>query len=78
MLVIGGGIIGLSVAWAAARPHSVALLEQARIGHDRGSSSGDARMRVLAAYPDDSYMERGLAAGEDWLRRLRRTARGRW
>lgn len=66
VLVIGGGIVGLCVAWAAAPAHSVAVLEQARVGHDRGSSSGDARMRVLAAYPDDSYIERGLAAGDDW------------
>ncbi|HEU5416585.1 MAG TPA: FAD-dependent oxidoreductase [Streptosporangiaceae bacterium] len=66
VLVIGGGIVGLCVAWAAAPAHSVAVLERARIGHDSGSSSGDARLRVLAAYPDDSYIERGLAAGEDW------------
>lgn len=75
VLVIGGGIMGLSVARAAAPAHSVAVLEQARIGHDRGSSSGDARMRVLAAYPDDSYIERGLAAGEDWAAAARDCAR---
>ena len=67
VLVVGGGILGLCVAWAAAASHSVTLLERVRIGHDRGSSTGDARMRVLAAYPDDSYVERGIAAGEDWL-----------
>jgi sarcosine oxidase len=67
VLVVGGGILGLCVAWAAAASHAVTLLERARIGHDRGSSTGDARMRVLAAYPDDSYVERGIAAGEDWL-----------
>jgi FAD dependent oxidoreductase len=44
ILVIGGGIVGLSVAWAAATlSRSVAALEQARVGHDRGSSAGDAQ-----------------------------------
>lgn len=68
VLVIGGGIIGLCVAWAAAEggSRSVALLEQATIGHGGGSSTGDARMRVLAAYPDDTYVMRGLAAGAGW------------
>jgi sarcosine oxidase len=68
VLVVGGGIVGLCTAWAAASgSRSVALLERVKIGHTKGSSSGDARMRVLAAYPDDSYIVRGLAAGEDWL-----------
>lgn len=68
VLVIGGGIIGLCVAWAAAEgeSRSVAILERATIGHDGGSSTGDARMRVLAAYPDDTYALRGLAAGDNW------------
>jgi sarcosine oxidase len=68
LLIVGGGIVGLCVAWAAAEggARSVALLERATIGHDGGSSSGRARMRVLAAFPDDSYVGRGLVAGEDW------------
>lgn len=38
ILVIGGGI-GLSVAWAAAAlSRSVAAMEQVRVGHDRGQS----------------------------------------
>jgi len=70
VLVVGGGILGLCTAWAAAvtARRSVALLERVKIGHAMGSSTGDARMRVLAAYPDDSYVARGIAAGEDWLR----------
>jgi sarcosine oxidase len=67
VLVVGGGIVGLCVAWAAAAAGSVTLIERATIGHEAGSSNGDARMRVLAGYPDDSYLERGIAAGEDWL-----------
>lgn len=68
MLVVGGGILGLCVAWAAAEggSRSVALLEGSTIGNPQGSSTGDARMRVLAAYPDDGYVQRGLVAGEDW------------
>jgi sarcosine oxidase len=68
VLVVGGGILGLCAAWAAAAAtaRSVTLLERVKLGHDQGSSAGDARMRVLAAYPDDSYVERGIAAGEDW------------
>jgi sarcosine oxidase len=70
LLVVGGGIVGLCTAWAAAAnpSRSVTLLERVKIGHAMGSSAGDARMRVLAAYPDDSYLLRGIAAGEDWLR----------
>ena len=70
VLVVGGGIVGLCTAWAAAASasRSVALLERGKIGHAKGSSSGDSRMRVLAAYPDGSYIMRGIAAGEDWLR----------
>ncbi len=70
VLVVGGGILGLCTAWAAAvtARRSVALVERVKIGHAMGSSTGDARMRVLAAYPDDSYVARGIAAGEDWLR----------
>jgi glycine/D-amino acid oxidase-like deaminating enzyme len=67
VLVVGGGIVGLCVAWAAAASGSVTLLERVRLGHDRGSSNGDARMRVPAGYPDDEYLERGIAAGDDWL-----------
>lgn len=67
VLVIGAGVIGLAVARELAeRNVGVIVLEAERPGHRLGSSSGLARMRVLAGYPDDSYVERGLRAGQLW------------
>eukprot|EP01083_Nonionella_stella_P114559 338871_1 len=43
--VVGGGVMGCSVAWAATqRGLSVCLCEQFEIGHSRGSSHGDGRI----------------------------------
>ncbi|MEY9838261.1 FAD-dependent oxidoreductase [Streptacidiphilus sp. EB103A] len=54
--VVGAGLMGTATAWAAARRgRTVALLEQFRLGHDRGSSHGSARI-VRRAYADPLYV----------------------
>ncbi|MGV1047583.1 MAG: FAD-dependent oxidoreductase [Solirubrobacterales bacterium] len=66
-VVIGAGVVGLATARALARRGlDVALIEQNAVLPARGSSRGDARIRVLAAYPDDEYLELGLLAAERW------------
>lgn len=65
--MIGAGVVGLATARALARSGvDVALVEQHQVLPARGSSSGDARIRVLAAYPDDEYLALGLRAAEHW------------
>ena len=64
VIVIGGGIVGVSAAWALARgdaetgrpPQRVLLLERFQPGHDRGSSHGDGRI-VRFTYPETVYVE---------------------
>ncbi|TDU02155.1 sarcosine oxidase [Streptomyces sp. 846.5] len=54
--VVGAGLMGTATTWAAARRgRTVALLEQFRLGHDRGSSHGSARI-VRRAYSDPLYV----------------------
>ena len=64
VIVVGGGIVGVSAAWALARgdaetgrpPQRVLLLERFQPGHDRGSSHGDGRI-VRFTYPETVYVE---------------------
>ncbi|MBS1886538.1 MAG: FAD-dependent oxidoreductase [Actinobacteria bacterium] len=66
-VVIGAGVVGLATARALARAGAaVTLIEAADVLPAAGSSRGDARIRVLAAYPDDEYLELGLRAAERW------------
>ena len=74
--VVGGGIVGASVARALARRgEPVTILEAERPGHGSASSKGDARIRVLAAYPDDEYLRLGLAADDLWRELERESGR---
>ena len=55
-LVIGGGVTGLSAAWALTRRgREVAVLDQAPIGHRRGGSHGSCRIFRLG-YDDPGYV----------------------
>lgn len=64
--VIGAGIIGAATAWQARRRgHSVVLLEQFEIGHQRGSSHGEARIFRLA-YEQPEYVELARMAVPFW------------
>jgi len=55
-VVIGGGVVGLAAAWhlmlLGCRP--LALIERFRIGHERGSSHGSARM-TRSTYASRAY-----------------------
>jgi sarcosine oxidase len=54
--VIGGGVLGLSAAWALARRgREVAVLDQAPIGHSGGGSHGTCRIFRLG-YNDPAYV----------------------
>ncbi|MEO5987878.1 MAG: FAD-dependent oxidoreductase [Candidatus Eisenbacteria bacterium] len=69
-LVIGGGIHGLSTAWHLARlgAERVALVEQFRFGHAKGSSHGHSRI-TRSSYGDALYVElMQHAHGEEWPR----------
>ncbi len=67
VVVIGGGIVGMSTALAVARRGMrVALLERSSLARATGSSRGTARIYAPAAFPDDSYLEAGLRALERW------------
>ena len=67
VVVVGGGIVGLSVAHTLARRGTkVVLLEQFAFEDARGSSAGTARIFAPAAYPDESYLREGLDALELW------------
>jgi glycine/D-amino acid oxidase-like deaminating enzyme len=69
-IVIGAGLHGLAAAWNLRRlgASSVTLLERFRLGHDRGSSHGAARV-FRATYPDPVYVHLLHAASrEDWPR----------
>jgi monomeric sarcosine oxidase len=62
VVVIGGGIVGVSAAWALAlgsaerKKAKVLLLETWQPGHTRGSSHGDGRI-VRFTYPEEVYIE---------------------
>lgn len=65
-IVIGGGVMGASVAYQlAAEKRSVLLLEQFDIGHVRGASHGESRIfRVSYDHPD--YIKLARASLEMW------------
>jgi sarcosine oxidase len=68
IIVVGGGVMGSSTAWALARRGaSVTLLEQYDRYHLRGSSHGASRIFRLA-YPHRDYVELAVAALEGWRR----------
>ncbi|MEX2459409.1 MAG: FAD-dependent oxidoreductase [Actinomycetota bacterium] len=55
-MVVGGGVMGAAAARAvAAQGRSVLVLERFQVGHDRGSSHGDARIFRLS-YHDRRYV----------------------
>lgn len=65
-VVIGAGLAGSATAWQLARRGAdVTLLEAFRIGHDRGSSHGSARI-IRRAYPDRFHAALTGEAWRDW------------
>jgi len=68
VIVIGGGLHGLSTAWhlSRARGLRVALVEQFKLGHRRGSSHGSTRI-TRSSYGDAAYVElMQVTRSEDW------------
>jgi sarcosine oxidase len=66
VVVIGGGVVGLSAAWRLARAgREVVLLERFRIGHDRGSSHGPTRI-FRFSYDDPVYVRLAQQALPLW------------
>jgi sarcosine oxidase len=66
VVVIGAGIMGSATAYALARKgHDVLLLEQFRVGHERGSSHGRSRI-VRLAYPEIEFVELAKEAFMGW------------
>jgi sarcosine oxidase len=65
-VVVGGGITGLSAAWALARQgREVVLLDQAEIGHRGAGSHGSCRIFRLG-YDDPAYVSLAGQARELW------------
>ena len=66
-VVVGAGLLGLSVAWALTRRGwRVVVLEAAGTpGHARAGSKGDARIFRLG-YPEPHYVEMALLARARW------------
>ena len=64
VIVIGGGVMGTSTAYHAARAGArVRLIEQFRVGHTRGSSHGESRIiRLAYSEPDYVALARGAYA----------------
>jgi sarcosine oxidase len=66
-VVVGGGLLGLSAAWALSRRGwSVRVLEAgASVGHERCGSKGEARIFRLG-YREAHYIEMALLARDLW------------
>jgi sarcosine oxidase len=66
--VIGAGLTGTAAARElTARGHSVLLLEQYAVGHERGSSHGSSRI-YRRAYADPVYVDLTGRAADEWDR----------
>ncbi len=65
-VVVGGGAMGAATAWQLARRgHSVALLEQFDVAHNRGSSHGTSRI-FRFAYRNPFYTQLAIDSLSDW------------
>jgi sarcosine oxidase len=75
-VVVGGGLLGLSAAWALARRGTeVVVLETGnKLGHERSGSKGDARIFRLG-YPERHYVEMAMLARDLWSELETRTGR---
>ena len=66
VIVIGGGVMGLSSAYHLGfDTKKVLLLEQFKIGHDRGASHGEERI-FRYAYPEIDYVKLAMQAKRLW------------
>ena len=66
LLVVGGGVMGLSSAWALTRRRErPVVLERFGRGHTRGASHGATR-NVNNAYAEEHYLDLLALAREGW------------
>ena len=65
VVVVGGGLLGLSTAWALRDRREVVVLEQASIGHARGGSHGQTRIFRLG-YAEAHYVAMAQEAAALW------------
>jgi sarcosine oxidase len=66
IVVVGGGITGLSAAWALTRRgREVVVLDQAPVGHSRGGSHGSCRI-FRRGYEDAWYVKLAGQARRPW------------
>ena len=66
IVVIGAGVMGLAAGDALAKAgRRVVVLEQFRLGHNRGSSHGNSRVFKLS-YPDPAFVRLGQEALARW------------
>lgn len=64
--VVGAGVMGLAAARALARAgREVVVLEQFALGHDRGSSHGNARI-IRLSYPEAAWVRLAQEAYPHW------------
>jgi sarcosine oxidase len=65
VVVVGGGLLGLSTAYALRGRRNVVVLEQETVGHARGGSHGPTRIFRLG-YSDPAYVAMAQRASECW------------
>lgn len=75
VIVVGGGVVGVSTAYVLARRGmSVLLLERYAPVHDHGSSHGDSRM-IRFDYEENVYVEMAARAFRAWSDLAKRLGR---
>jgi sarcosine oxidase len=65
VVIVGGGLLGLSTAWALRGRREVVLLERDTIGNTRSGSHGPTRIFRLG-YADARYVAMAQRAEEQW------------
>jgi sarcosine oxidase len=65
VVIVGGGLLGLSTAWALRGRRDVLVLEKETVGNGRGGSHGPTRIFRLG-YIDPRYVAMARAAAEVW------------
>jgi sarcosine oxidase len=65
VVIVGGGLLGLSTAYALRGRRDVVVLEQDVVGHARGGSHGPTRIFRLG-YAERRYVEMAMRAAELW------------
>jgi sarcosine oxidase len=65
VVVVGGGLLGVSTAYALRGKRDVVVLERATVGNARGGSHGPTRIFRLG-YSDPSFVAMAMHAAERW------------